>query len=269
MDEAVSKITPEHPTAVGTDWSRQDLGHTLSQKHCCCPDQDTRCCPTGWKLVAFASRFTHPAERFYSPVEGECLSAAVGLRKFKHFVLGCNNLLLVVDHKPLVKLLGDKRLEDIDNMSLLKLKEKTMPFKFQVIHVPGIFHKTADAGSRYPCDPAELFLEDEVLAELVEEVEVELHAEILSNWEGNIKNVTWKMVKEASNADPTLSLLWDEIEQGLSDTPDICTIPEELKEYGRYIDSLSVQDGVILHGTRTVIPSRLRHRVLDTLHSAH
>ena len=68
MEEGVRMFSPELPTAVGSDWSMEGIGHTLSQKHCLCPGQDPRCCPTGWKLVAFASRFTHPAERFYSPV---------------------------------------------------------------------------------------------------------------------------------------------------------------------------------------------------------
>ena len=270
MEEGVRMFDPKLPTAVGSDWSKEGLGHTLAQKHCQCPGRNPRCCHTGWKFVAFASRFTHPAERNYSPVEGECLSAAVGLRKFKHFVLGCNDLILVVDHKPLLKILGDKKLDEIDNMRLLKLKEKTMAFKFQVVHCPGKFHKAADAGSRFPSEPAELFLKDEILAELVDEVEVEVHAEVMASWEeGSVTNISWSMVREATNADPILSQLRQEVEEGFRDTPDIRTLPEELRGYGRYMDSLSVQDDVLLYGTRTVIPERLRDRVLDTLHSAH
>ena len=125
MEEGLRMFDPKLPTAVRSDWTKTGIGHTLSQKHCSCPGRNPRCCPTVWKFIAFTSRFTHPAKRNYSPVEGECLSAAVGLRKFKHFVLGCNDLILVVNHKPLVRLLGDRRLEDIDNVRLMKLKEKT------------------------------------------------------------------------------------------------------------------------------------------------
>jgi hypothetical protein len=35
------------------------------------------------------------------------------------------------------------------------------------------------------------------------------------------------------------------------------------------LDSMTVQDGVILYGSRTVIPARLRGRILDVLHFAH
>ena len=271
MEEGVRMFDPRLPTAVGSDWSKTGIGHTLSQKHCTCPGRNPRCCPTGWKFAAFASRFTHPAEQNYSPVEGECLSAAVGLRKFKHFVLGCNDLILVVDHKPLVRLLGDRRLEDIDNVRLMKLKEKTLPFRFNVVHCPGKFHKSADAGSRYPCGQAELFLEDEILAELVETTEAEVYAEVVANLADVAHAVSWRMVREATNADPVMSRLRQEVEEGyLRDDDDtVRPIPAEIADYGRHMDNLSVQDDVILYNGRTVIPEKLRGRVLDTLHSAH
>ena len=47
------------------------------------------------------SRFTHPKESRYAPIEGEALAVADALDKARHFVLGCNNLVIAVDHKPL------------------------------------------------------------------------------------------------------------------------------------------------------------------------
>ena len=154
MQEGVRIYDMKRPTAVSTDWSVVGLGHTLKQKHCDCMPITTRCCKSGWKVVAFASRFCHPAESNYSPVEGEALSASAGLHKFRHFILGCENLSLEVDHKPLVKLLGDKKMDEIHNMRLLRLKEKTLPFKFTVIHRPGKSHTVPDYGSRNPTSPA-------------------------------------------------------------------------------------------------------------------
>ena len=116
------------PTAINSDWCKHGLGQVLTQKHCDCEKVIPGCCKTGWKAVAYASRFCHPAEQNYSPVEGEALSAAVGFHKFRHFVLGCKELFLIVDHKPLVKVLVDRNFEDISNSRLLKLKEKTLPF---------------------------------------------------------------------------------------------------------------------------------------------
>ena len=49
-------------------------------------------------------------------------------------MLGCPKLLLAVDHKPLLGLLNDKSLADIENPRLLSLKEKTLWFNFEVIN---------------------------------------------------------------------------------------------------------------------------------------
>ena len=266
MEEGVKMFDMKLPVAVSTDYSKTGLGNSLFQKHCPCPGENPNCCKTGWKLVAFSSRFTHPAEKNYSPVEGEALSAAVGLKKFRHFILGCDKVMLAIDHKPLLKLFGDRRLEDIENERLRKLKEKTFPYKFRVVHVPGKLHKTADTGSRYPHDPPELFLEDEILGSIAEEVEIELHAEIMENLNDAVGTVSWKMVQEATNADERMCRLREIIKLGETDAR---TLPDDLKEYARFMGSLYVQDDVILYGSRTVVPARLRSRVIETLHSAH
>ena len=96
------------------------------------------------------SRFTNPAESRYAPVEGEALAAVYALDKARYFVLGCANLIVAVDHKPLLKLFGDRSLEDIPNSRLRNLKEKTLRYRFSIVHVPGVKNKVADAASRFP-----------------------------------------------------------------------------------------------------------------------
>ena len=51
-------------------------------------------------------------------MEGEALAVADALDKARYFVLGCEDLILAVDHKPLLKVLGDRSLEDIPNARL-------------------------------------------------------------------------------------------------------------------------------------------------------
>ena len=68
------------------------------------------------------------------------MAVSDALFKARHFVLGCPNLIVAVDHKPLLGLLNDKSLADIDNPRLLMLKEKTLWFNFDVIHIPGKTH---------------------------------------------------------------------------------------------------------------------------------
>ena len=65
------------------------------------------CCNDGWRLIFAGSRFTTPAESRYAPVEGEALAVAYALEKCRMFVMGCSDLIIATDHKPLVKILGD------------------------------------------------------------------------------------------------------------------------------------------------------------------
>ena len=101
-------------------------------------------------MIYAGSRFTSPAESRYAPVEGECLAAAWAFEKTKYFTLGAPDLVLAVNHKPLLKILGNKGLQDIDNPRLENLKEKTLRYRFRCVHVPGRDHTGADFTSRYP-----------------------------------------------------------------------------------------------------------------------
>ena len=141
------------PTCLATDWSKDGVGFWLFQKHCRCPSRDLFCCHTGWKITLVGSRFTHAAESRYAPIEGEALAVADALEKSRHFTLGCADLTIAVDHKPLLKILGDRSMELITNTRLRNLKEKTLGFRFRIIHIPGVKNMASDALSRYPTDP--------------------------------------------------------------------------------------------------------------------
>ena len=142
------------PTFIATDWSKEGIGSWLFQKHCRCSPIRPFCCNDGWKITLVGSRFTHAAESRYAPIEGEALAVADALDKARHFVLGCENLILAVDHKPLLKLLADRALDDIPNPRLRNLKEKTLRYRFRITHIPGMKNKTADAMSRRPVGTA-------------------------------------------------------------------------------------------------------------------
>ena len=59
-------------------------------------------------MVYIGGRVTNQVESRYSPIEGECLPIADALHKGKYFMLGCNNLILVTDHKLLVGVFKQK-----------------------------------------------------------------------------------------------------------------------------------------------------------------
>ena len=62
--------------------------------------------------------------------------------------------MVVTDHKPLVKIFGDRTLDEISNTHLFRLKQRTLMWRFDIAHLPGTTNCAADATSRHPveCD---------------------------------------------------------------------------------------------------------------------
>ena len=152
IKNGIKTFSMDRETVLATDWSRVGIGFHLSQKRCRCTDITPTCCAGGWKTVFAGSRFTTGAESRYHPVEGEALAVAWALQKTKHFTLGNDRLTIAVDHKPLLKIFGDRELGEIENTRLLNFKEKTLRWKFRVVYVPGKEHSVPDALSRHPVE---------------------------------------------------------------------------------------------------------------------
>ena len=239
------------------------------------------CCRTGWKIVLVGSRFTSSAESRYAPIEGEALAVVEALKKARHFVLGCSDLTVAVDHKPLLKVFGDRSLEDIDNPRLIRLKEKTLHYRFKMVHIPGVRNSTADSMSRHPVgEPIQLNLSDGFTATDIhatlhdfiaairtyEQCDMELCSGSNTMTEV-VQSVTWDDVRLATTSDPIMSELSNVIEDGFP--PSRNDLNTEIREYHQFRVNLSTCDGVILYRDRIVIPPALRERVLTALHAAH
>ena len=154
-EHGVRSFDPKLPTALATDWAKFGIGYWLTQKHCSCPGDPTPgCCATGWQTVYCGSKFCTPAESRYHPIEGEAHATITGLEKCKFFILGLENLILCIDHKPLLAILGTKQnLADIPNPRLMNVKLKSMMYRFRVKHIKGKDHVIPDTFSRRQDSP--------------------------------------------------------------------------------------------------------------------
>ena len=289
IHKGVTIFDKTKPTCLATDWSKDGIGFWLFQKHCSCPTSKPFCCKTGWKITLVGSRFTSGAESRYAPVEGEALAVIDALDKARHFVIGCSDLIVAVDHKPLLKIFGDRSLNDIPNPRLRNLKEKSLRYRFRVVHIPGIRHAAADAVSRHPVGkPEPLSLPDDVAIlhapsdqhcqpELPHDflVATRIHAEdtaqVCTQTSSApldlIKSISWDDVRLATASDSSFSPLLDIIEHGFPDLRN--DLPNDLRQYHQFRDGLASFDGVALYNDRIVIPPSLRSPVLQALHSAH
>ena len=275
IEEGVKIFDKNKPTCLATDWSKTGIGFWLFQKHCTCPGAKAFCCRTGWRTTLVGSRFTHTNEANYAPIEGEALAVVDALEKARFFVLGCENLIVAVDHKPLLKIFSDRSLNDIGNPRIRNLKEKTLRYRFQIIHVPGVKHRAADALSRYPDgEPS-----DQCPAECsaLEHLRIDDKLET-SNLDKDLKDasvsaieqlhaVSWDDLKRATNSEESMLQLLQTVETGFP--VDRHQLPILIQDYFNLRKHLWTLDGIVLYQDRIIVPPSLRGNILAALHSAH
>ena len=291
VKDGVKMFDPELVTCLSTDFCKTGLGWILQQKVCACPVISPVCCSTGWRLVLAGGRFTIPAESRYSPTEGEMLAVAAGLESSRYYTLGCKKLYIATDHKPLLSILNDRALDTIVNPRLLRIKERTLAWQFDMVYVPGNKQAAADTLSRKKSLAVLSSLSDRGSEDI--DMEDILHAEVVASLmevsiavaasdqcqEDGLQGVavlsvnaeprviTWLEVQKATNEDKVLAKLREEIQRGIPDSS--TDIDKDLRMFHKYRHGLVVVDGVITYKRRIVIPTVMQNRVLETLHAAH
>ena len=159
--------------------------------------------------------------------------------------MGCNNLLVIVDHKPLVKIFVDKGLDEIDNPRLFRMKRRTLMWKFEIEYQRGVKNPFADAMSRHPNKHSETasyeMMSTEDLLESSSIHSIGLEAETFFA-------ITWDRVKSATKNDETSKVLIQQIENGFPKSKS--EVPVKIANYWDFRDSLYVADGVVLYKGR-------------------
>ena len=290
IENGIKMFDCSKATCLSTDWCKNGIGFLLFQQTCRCePIEGPHCGGGHWAVVFAGSRFTTSAESRYAPIEGEALAVVYGLYSSKIFILGCPKLIVSVDHKPLVKVLGNSSLEQIKNPRLQKFKEKAMMFEYQIKHTPGKVNVSADAASRYPVSsPSE---DDSSIAQ-TESVEYSSIYSSLSHVadpaptldsdvELFTKNttisvlcsspqfsaITWARIKEAGAKDRECLDLTAIISNGFPVSKK--DLPDHLKAFWAMREDLYTVEGIPIQNGRILIPRPLRAEVLEALHSAH
>ena len=293
------------PTALATDWSKQCMGFWLTQKHCSCPGPPVLgCCRTGWQTVYCGSKFNTPAQSRYAPIEGEAAAAVFGLEKCAPFILGHPNLLLALDHKPLIKIFGPASMESITNPRLFSLKQKTLRYRFIPVHVAGKKHVVPDTFSRRS-DTSETIsnvlpgysstmgppawvstpttcsytraihdwtsdVEDYVAGVAMSRLEdfnnppESLLASVAST---PLQAITWQMLEAACHACPEYKALHHIVQNGAPEL--IKDWDPSLLPFYRHRHLLTTLGPVVLINDRPVVPKALRARAVDHFHSGH
>lgn len=247
--EKIAKATslgfydPRRQTIVSADSSSFGLGAVILQRD-------------GEKLIpiAFASRTLTDAECRYAQIEKECLASVYACEKFSKYLIGLDKFELQTDHKPLVPLMMTKDL-DRAPVRCQRLLMRLMRFNADVKHVPGKNLVIADALSRKPLQHT---VADQELKEVVQEYVDAVH----DSWP--ITSNRLDRLRAATIQDRDLQQVIHYVYNGWP-----AAVPTHLKGFQQAQGELSMVDGLLVYGTRVVIPASQHQEMLEMLHESH
>ena len=221
------------PVTLQTDYSKKGLGAVLVQEG---------------RPVRYASKAVTVPEANFAPIEGEMLAVFYGIMKFHHYLYG-RGFTVNSDHKPLHHIhkknlsLAPPRLRDM----LMKLS----PYDFEIEYKPGEEMVLPDTFSRLSqADHGE-----------IRGLKVRIHNLV------DISCSRLAQLKHETENDSVLQKLLVVFNNGWPST--IKSLDEELRPYWAIRDDISVIDGLMMAGSRIIIPEKSRQRVLASIHEGH
>ena len=236
------------PTKLRVDGSKLNgISAILYQKH----DEN-------WHPVTCGSRYLTPTEKDYYPIENEMLAVTWGCKKMKMYLLGLPQFTVETDHKPLIPILNTKQITEM-SPRIQDMRMKLLPFSFTAQHVPGKDMEDADALSRAP--HKQPTREDHIMNE-----EIACYVnEVVSQMPATTPYLT--KIKRETKRDTDLQLLTSVMSTEWPKSRQLCPAPIQAFWDSRH--DLTTIDGMIVKGTRIVIPKSMHRDVLQKLHNAH
>ena len=233
---------PLKPVVLSCDASPYGVGVVLSHQM---PNGEER-------PVAFASRSLSKAEQKYSQLDKEALAIVYGVKKFHKYIYG-RHVTILTDHKPLQGIYGETK--GIPQMASARIQRWALTlsaYDYTLRYKAGSTHQNADALSRLPVNgspettplPGDLVL----LLEYIDSSPITTHD--IEMW---------------TKRDPVLSKVLQHVQGGWNDECD----DETQRPYFRRRHELSTQDGILLWGSRIVVPPQGRNAILKQLHEGH
>ena len=246
-DRVLALYDYQKETIVSADASSFGLGAVLLQKQ---GDGSTR-------PVAYASRSLSNVECRYAQIEKEALATTWACEKFCDYLVGIEFKVLT-DHKPLVPLFTTKLVDELP-VRIQRFRMRLMRFKFTVQWVPGKDLTTADTLSRAPLKDVPTKQEETLLADTKVFVEM-----VMENLPLSDQRLT--QIKAELQKDEVAKTI---MEYCIHGWPDKSLLQGEVRKYWQWSGELTVVDGLLMKGTRLVIPSSLRPEILIQLHGGH
>ena len=198
--------------------------------------------------IAFASKKLNSAEVNYSQIDREALALVFGVTKFKYYLLG-RKFELRTDHKPLIGLFNNfKVMTNNANARIVRWALVLSQFTYDIVYKAGKTNVVADMLSRLSIETDFVINTPKEYINLVSEIEY--------------FDVTFQDISKLSNEENEIKELKNYIKFGFPNN-------KNGNQYFNYKNDLSLYKDVVLFKNRLLIPSKLREKILNMLHSTH
>ena len=168
-----------------------------------------------------------------------------------HYFLYASHFILETDQNPLEVILS-KSLNQT-TVRLQRILIRTFPYHFTMCYIPGLTNQLADYLLQLGGKKDTIKLP-------------KLHWYQITN-QLSARSDSLNQLRLATQEDDELVLLKCTISQGLPST--IKEVPNVLQSHWTFRQELTVEDGLVLKGTRIVIPNKRCEAVLKLIHGGH
>ena len=242
-NEVLAKYDPACETVISANASSYRLGEVLRLKQ---PNGNLR-------PVTYASRALTTTKQRYAQIEKEALAIVWACERFQSYIIGLH-FYTETDHKPLVHLLSCKNLDE-KPIRVQHFRLRLMRFEYSISHVPGKNLTTADTLSRSPVSQPSAG--DEQFQQEVKAF-LDLIVRNVPATEKRLQDIQWEQDKNV-----TCRELKRFCQPGW---PNKSSMKGALKLYAQVMDEFSFHRGLLLRGSRLVVPSSLCSEILQKLH---
>ena len=172
------------------------------------------------------------------------------MEKFHHFLYG-NEFTLETDQKPLEVILLKSLNQAIPGLQRILIR--TFPYHFKVRYIPGLTNDVTDCLSRLGFQKDSISLPKLHVNQIFSQLKA--RSDSLHN--------LWL----ATQDDDKPAILKHIIQQGWPKT--IKEVPIKVQKYWTFREELTIEDGLVLKGTRIIIPNNKREEILKLIHEGH